>query len=61
MEIEFIEGPRKYGDVFFVDEESELPKEAALGFDSVTILRGEYKMDYIRSIWGKTGKTWKKS
>jgi len=56
MDIEFIERPRKYGDVFFVDEESELPKEAAvaLGYDSVTILRGEYKMDYIRSKWGKT-------
>jgi hypothetical protein len=33
-----------------------LPKEAvyALGYDSISILRGEYKMDYVRSVWGKT-------
>ena len=56
IEIEFIERARKYGEVFYVDSESELPKEAAiaLGYESVSILRGEYKMDFIRSVWGKT-------
>ena len=56
LEIEFIERSRKYGCVMFVDQEIELPKEAAniLGYDNITILRGEYKMDYYRSAWGKT-------
>jgi len=55
-EIEFLERPRKLGDVLYVDSDVELPKEAAyaLGYDSISILRGEYKMDYVRSVWGKT-------
>ena len=55
-QIEFLERPRKFGDVLFVDSDIELPKEAAyaLGYDSISILRGEYKMDYVNSIWGKT-------
>lgn len=56
LEIEFIERSRKYDSILFVDVEKELPKEAAniLGFESIFILRGEYKMDYYRSAWGKT-------
>ena len=55
-EIEFLERPRKFGDVLYIDSDVELPKEAtyALGYDSISILRGEYKMDYVSSVGGKT-------
>jgi len=64
LDIEFIERSRKYDNVMFVDDDIEIPKEAAniLGFDSMFITRGEYKMDFYRSAWGratvfvKTGK-----
>jgi len=54
--IEFLERPRKFGDVLYVDSDVELPKEAAyaLVYDSISIFRGKYKMDYVRSVWGKT-------
>ncbi len=55
IELEFLERPRKFGDILFVDSEIELPKEAAvaLGYEAITVVRGEYKMDYVRSVWGK--------